>query len=141
VIEGGGDLGFSLKTAQGLRVCGDLIKRKLEGHETPELSVLSLAHYDPPATAKLLNDAVVRDRLADQSVGSRACWERTLVGTAGKSIRSRALSLPCCPSRALNSLQLRVLRPSSLKDGDVGVGVFPEDEEVLVGAFGFCCIS
>ena len=31
------------------------------------------------------------------------------------------------------SLQLRVLRLGLLKDGDVGVGVFPEGEEVLVG--------
>jgi|SRR5437588_12688645 len=31
------------------------------------------------------------------------------------------------------SLHLRVLRLSFLKDGDVGVGVFPEREEILVG--------
>ena len=31
------------------------------------------------------------------------------------------------------SLQLRVLRLGLLQDGDVGVGVFPEGEEVVVG--------
>jgi hypothetical protein len=33
----------------------------------------------------------------------------------------------------LNLLQLRVLRLGFLQDGDVGVGVFPEREEILVG--------
>ena len=34
-------------------------------------------------------------------------------------------------------LQLRVLRFGLLQDGDVGVGIFPEGEEVLVGHFRF----
>ena len=34
------------------------------------------------------------------------------------------------------SLQFRVFRLSFLQDGDVGVAVFPEDEEVLVGSAG-----
>src|SRR5215831_743251 len=34
-------------------------------------------------------------------------------------------------------LQLCVLGLGLLKDGDVGVGVFPEGEEVLVGCAGF----
>src|ERR1700694_1100681 len=33
----------------------------------------------------------------------------------------------------LSSLQLRVLRLGFLQDRDVGVGVFPEGEEVLIG--------
>ena len=35
--------------------------------------------------------------------------------------------------RAIGLLQLRVLRLGLFQDGDVGVGVFPEIEEVLVG--------
>src|SRR5438552_19207751 len=34
-------------------------------------------------------------------------------------------------------LQLRVLRLGFLQDRDVGVGVFPESEEILVGSAGF----
>jgi hypothetical protein len=34
------------------------------------------------------------------------------------------------------SLQLRVLRLGLLQDGDVGVGVFPEGQEILVGSLG-----
>jgi hypothetical protein len=33
-------------------------------------------------------------------------------------------------------LQLRVLRFGFLQDGDVGVGVFPEGEEILIRRFG-----
>src|ERR1700730_898607 len=36
-----------------------------------------------------------------------------------------------------DSLQLRILRFGFLQDGDVGVGVFPEGEEVLIGGFSF----
>jgi hypothetical protein len=35
-----------------------------------------------------------------------------------------------------DSLQLRVLRLGFFQDGDVGVGVLPEGEEVLVGGAG-----
>src|SRR2546426_8097134 len=38
-------------------------------------------------------------------------------------------------------LQLRVLRLGFLQHGDVGIGVFPEGEEVLVRSVGFCGIS
>jgi len=34
-------------------------------------------------------------------------------------------------------LQLRVLRFGFFQDGDVGVGVFPEGEETLIGGTGF----
>ena len=37
-------------------------------------------------------------------------------------------------SRKKRSLQLRVLRLRFFQDGDVGVGVFPECEEILVGS-------
>jgi hypothetical protein len=38
-------------------------------------------------------------------------------------------------------LQLRVLRLGFLQDGDVGVGVFPEREEILIGSLGFGGVS
>jgi len=39
--------------------------------------------------------------------------------------------------RSVELLQLRVLCLGFLQDGDVGVGVFPEREEILVGGAGF----
>src|ERR1700694_897373 len=41
----------------------------------------------------------------------------------------------------LSSLQLRVLRLGLLQDRDVGVGVFPEGQEVLVCTLRFRCIA
>ena len=34
-------------------------------------------------------------------------------------------------------LQPRILRFGLLEDGDIGIGVFPEGEKILVGGFGF----
>src|SRR5438093_12337536 len=39
------------------------------------------------------------------------------------------------------SLQLRVLRLGLLQDGDVGVGVFPEGEEILIRDACFCRVT
>ena len=36
----------------------------------------------------------------------------------------------------MSSFQPRILRPGLLEDGDVGVGVFPEREEIFVGGEG-----
>ena len=41
------------------------------------------------------------------------------------------------PNERKPLLQLRVLRLGLLQDGDVGVGVFPEGEEILVGGTRF----
>src|SRR5213592_2459198 len=43
-------------------------------------------------------------------------------------------------SQCTVSLQLRVLRLGFLQDGDVGVGVFPEGEEILIGGAGLGCV-
>jgi len=48
------------------------------------------------------------------------------------------MSYRLCLRRFLNKLlQLCVLRLGLLQDGDVGVGVFPEGEEIIVGGAGF----
>jgi hypothetical protein len=41
----------------------------------------------------------------------------------------------------LGLLQLRVFRLSSNEDGDVGVGVFPEREEILIGSTRFDVVA
>jgi hypothetical protein len=42
---------------------------------------------------------------------------------------------------ALELLYLCVFRLGLLQDGDVGVGVFPEREEILIGGAGFGCVA
>ena len=38
-------------------------------------------------------------------------------------------------------LQLLILRLGFFQDGDVGVGIFLEGEEVLIGGTSFCCVT
>jgi hypothetical protein len=50
----------------------------------------------------------------------------------------RSLVLPTLTrSDHLSSLQLRILSINLLQDGYVGVGVFPESEEILISGLGF----
>jgi len=61
---------------------------------------------------------------------SRIAWGKT------KSNASQSKTVPCDPAL----LQLRVLGLGLLQDGDVGVGVgvFPEREEIIVCGLRFC---
>src|SRR5215470_1046677 len=73
MIQGGGSFGFTLEPAQGLWVFGYVLRQELEGHKTTELHILGLIHNTHPATAELLDDAIVRDGLTDQ-LGGCAHW-------------------------------------------------------------------
>jgi hypothetical protein len=80
---------------------------------------------------------------------STGCWRSTsiakgwleeLIKAFPLLVRRRALrasNKTFTPAACVRSLQRRVLRLGFLQDGDVGVGVFPEGEEILVGEFGF----
>src|SRR5271163_5054149 len=65
MVQGGRCLSLTLKAAQGLRVFGDVVGKELEGNETMQASVLSLVHDAHAAPTQFLDDAVVRDGLAD----------------------------------------------------------------------------
>ena len=69
MIERRGGPSFAAKTLQGLRITGHVIGKKLEGDETAQARVLGLVHHAHPAAAKLFQDAVVRDSLADHIPG------------------------------------------------------------------------
>ena len=64
-------------------------------------------------------------------------------GTFDSGLFSVKFLDPGHPSRTflLELLQLRVFRLSSNEDGDVGVGVFPEREEILIGSTRFHVVS
>ena len=49
----------------------DFIGKKLQGNESSKLGVLSFVDDTHPATAQLLDDAVVGEGLADKRVGVR----------------------------------------------------------------------
>ena len=67
VIQRGCGLGFALKTAEGLCVVGELVRKELQGDVAAELEVLRLVHNTHPAATQLLHNAVVRDGLADHT--------------------------------------------------------------------------
>jgi hypothetical protein len=52
---------------QCLRIMRDIFRQEFQGDETTQLGVLGLVDHAHPATAELLDDAVVRDGLADHS--------------------------------------------------------------------------
>src|SRR5258708_39692484 len=65
VIESRGGLGFALKSAEGLRVFGYVVGEELESHKAIEFYILSLVDHAHAAAAEFLDNAVVRDDLAD----------------------------------------------------------------------------
>ena len=65
MVQGGGSLGFALEAAESLRVLGDFIGQELQGDKAAELHVLGFVDHTHPAATQLLDDAVVRDGLAD----------------------------------------------------------------------------
>jgi hypothetical protein len=61
MVQGRRSACLPAKTFQSLWVLGEVFRKKLQGNEAPKLSVLGLVHHTHPATADLLDDAVVRD--------------------------------------------------------------------------------
>ena len=66
MVQRGGGPRLAAKAFQGLRVLGHIVGQELQGDEAAEFSVLGLVDHTHPAAAELLDDAVVRDGLADQ---------------------------------------------------------------------------
>ena len=52
-----------------MRIFGDIIRQELQGDKAAQFDILSLLTHTHPATAELLDDAVVRDGLPDHG-----CW-------------------------------------------------------------------
>src|SRR6516164_7105793 len=46
-----------------------------------------------------------------------------------------------CEQTLIQLLQFRVLRLGLLQDGDIGVGVFPERQKILVSSTSFCSFA
>src|ERR1700747_118498 len=65
VVQGRSSLRLTLETGQSLGVFSKLILEKLESCKAMERRVLRLVHHSHPTTTEFLNDAIVRDSLAD----------------------------------------------------------------------------
>jgi hypothetical protein len=66
MVEGGGGLGLALEPAQGLRISSNFVGQELQGDKPVQGYVFGLVDHTHPATTELLDNAVVRDGLADQ---------------------------------------------------------------------------
>src|SRR6266849_4812480 len=66
MVQGRGRLRFPVKAFQSAGVFSQIFWKKLQSDETAERSVFGLVHHAHPATAELLDDAVMGDGLADQ---------------------------------------------------------------------------
>ena len=66
MIQGGSGTSFPTEPLQHRGILSDQIGQEFESHHPAQLDVLGLVHHTHPAPAELLDDAVVRDGLADQ---------------------------------------------------------------------------
>jgi len=73
MVQGGSGLSLSPETAEGLRIAGNFIGQELQRHETAQANVFSLLDHSHTTAAELLDDAVVRDGLADHGKKSVPC--------------------------------------------------------------------
>jgi hypothetical protein len=98
-------LGFPMKPCECLRVTGNIFRRELEGDEPMQPQVLGLINDPHTPAAQLLDDAVMRDGLADE-LGRGSHWRESMTQSlAGQQQRL---------------LQLRVLRFGLLQNGMSG---------------------
>ena len=66
MVEGRSRLRLALKPRQRLGIFGHVIRQKLQRDEAVQAGILSLVHHTHTAAAQLLDDAVVRNGLADE---------------------------------------------------------------------------
>ncbi len=66
VVQCGRGLSLALKAGECLRFTGNLLRQELESDETMQPRVLSLIDNTHPTAAQFLDDAIVRDGLADE---------------------------------------------------------------------------
>ncbi len=65
VVQRGCSLGLALKTGEGLGIFGHIVRQEFEGDETMKPGVFSLINHSHTAAANFLDNAIVRDGLAD----------------------------------------------------------------------------
>ena len=85
MVQGGRSFRFALEAGEGLRVFCNVVGQEFERNEAAELHIFGFVDNTHAATAQLLDDAVVRDGLADHVrrrsyVGNRQVNESGGVG-------------------------------------------------------------
>ena len=93
MIQGRRGFGFALKSAQSLRIFGDIVGEEFESDEAPEFYVLGLIDHTHPAATQLLNDSVVRNDLTNHSEISRL--SAAILGWKQKQVNGSATLIRC----------------------------------------------
>jgi len=93
VVQSRGRACFAAKALKSARILGKLRREKLERHEPAQFQVFGFVDNAHPPAAQLLDDAVVRDGLADH----RACSDGALSYEVaiGESMKRRQRPLDC----------------------------------------------
>ena len=66
VVQRGSGLRFAAETREGLRIFGDFIGEKFEGHEAVQAGIFRLVHHAHATAAQFFNDTIMGNDLADQ---------------------------------------------------------------------------
>src|SRR5215472_10426329 len=66
MVQGRSSTRLPAKTFHCMRVLGQAFRQEFQGDEAAKLRILGLVHHTHPATAKLFDDAVMRDGLSDE---------------------------------------------------------------------------
>ena len=93
MIQGRRGFGFALKSAQSLRIFGDIVREEFESNEAPEFYVLGLIDHTHPAATQLLNDSVGRNDLTNHSEISRL--SAAILGCKQKQVNGSATLVRC----------------------------------------------
>ena|ERR1700743_2786568 len=108
MIERGGRFGFALEPGERDGIASDVWRQKFERNETVETNVLSLVHHPHAAAARLLEDSVVRDRLADKGDGIRPLWA-SMLGLRDLQVNGGAVASLCLPAERPSSILINMI--------------------------------
>src|SRR5579862_408355 len=86
MVQRGCSLRFAAKACQSLGIARNVLRQELEGNKAMQAGVLGLVDHTHSAAAQFLDDAVMRDRLADH--GATPCY----AGRWGKSTKASELT-------------------------------------------------
>ena len=71
MIQGRGRLRFPLESRERWRILRHFVRKELQRNKPFQSGIFGLIHHAHPAATKSLQDAVVRDGLANQGVRGR----------------------------------------------------------------------
>jgi hypothetical protein len=68
MVQGGGGLGFSLETREGLRIFRDVVWQEFQRDETVQADVLGFVHDAHASAAEAFQDAIVGEGLVEERI-------------------------------------------------------------------------